>query len=216
MSSTTLQALPTAATSGRALAVQIARQMLRLVGAGWQAPQDSLNAADFLALAESFADLREELLGVWDQAFVSSATSDNGLLTEWERLLGLPIEPTSTDAARQARLLAYVRASVAGTPQAIKNSVEAYTGSCTIVETTADAVLASRSPVTEDTIRGVFRFAVVVPLLYAKSDAQVARISAIVNRMKPAHTSFSVVNAVGFYCDDSTTPSWTDTTALGT
>ena len=124
--------------------------------------------------------------------------------------LGAPLAPA------QARLLAYVRASVAGTPQAIESAVAAYAGSCTIVETTADAVLASRSPVTEDTIRGVFRFAVVVPVIYAKSDAQVARISAIVNRMKPAHTSFSVVNAVGFYCDDSTTPSWTDTTALGT
>lgn len=209
MAATSLQSLPTSSVDARAITVQIARMMLRMVGSGWQAPQDSLNAADFLAMATSYADLRAELLGVWDQAFVAYATSANGLLSEWEQLLLIPVDTTLSDAERQTRLLAFMRSAIEGTPQAIESAVSAYTGTCTVTETDSVTVAAS-----DPTGRGVFRFALVVPIGFVESASKNAQVRAIVTRMKPAHTDFTVTNAVGFKTDDSGTPSYTDLTAL--
>src|SRR5574343_1099861 len=123
------QALPTQSADLRAITVAIARQMLSSVVSGWQAPNGSDNAADALALAASFADLRAELFNVWAQAFVSSATRVNGLLSEWETLLAIPVNKPLSDADRQARLVAFMRSAIAGTPQDIESAVAAITGS---------------------------------------------------------------------------------------
>lgn len=205
------QSLPTTSTDGRDATVTMARMMLRLVGAGWQAPDGSNNAADALALAASFADLREELLNVWANELPAFATSDNGLLTEWEILLGLQPDRTSTDTVRQTRLLAFARATLAGTPDSIESAVAAYTGTAEVVETDSVTVWASDPTPTSETRRGVFQFAIVVDMAYAQY-AQV-EISAIVNRMKPAHTNFAITNqATGFLTDDPN--SLTDLTVL--
>lgn len=213
MGATSLQALPTAAVDPRPLVVQIARTMLRMIGSGWQAPQDSLNAADALAMATSYTDLRDELMNVWNQAFVAYATSDNGLLTEWEQLLALPVDTTLSDASRQTRLLAFMRSAIAGTPQAIESAVSAYTGTCTVNETIASVVWASDPLHLASTRRLVFLFAVVVPIGFGTSVPKNAQVRAIVDRMKPAHTAYNVTNQVGFYCDDP--DSLTDLTVLG-
>lgn len=207
------QSLPTTSADGRAVTVVLARMLLRLVGAGWQAGNGSNNAADALALAASFADLRAELLSVWDQIFPPFAISTNGLLTEWELLFGLQPARTSTDAIRQTRLLAFARATLAGTPDSIESAIAAYTGTCEVVETDSVTVWASDPTPTSETRRGVFQFAVVVDMAYA-TYAQ-AEIAAIVNRMKPAHTNFAITNqATGFLTDDPN--SLTDITVLTT
>ena len=64
MATVATQSLPTTSADLRAITVALARQMLAMVGAGWQAPNGSNNAADVLALAASLADLRAELLSV--------------------------------------------------------------------------------------------------------------------------------------------------------
>ena len=97
-----MQSLPTSSTTGRASTLAIARQMLRAVGAGWQAPQDSLNAADALALGASLDDARRELLTALDQAYASTVTE---MLDEWEQVYGLPVVSGLSTAARQARLV---------------------------------------------------------------------------------------------------------------
>ena len=213
MGATQLQSLPTTSVDLRVMSVQIARTMLSLVGVGWQAPQDSLVAADALALGSSYADLREELLHVWDQAFVAYATGNNGLLTEWEQVYGLPVDTTMSDASRQARLVAFARASISGTPQSIESAVAAYTGTCTVVESIASEVWATDPLHLPATRRLVFQFAVVVPIGFASNPTKAAQVRAIVDRMKPAHTNYNVTNHVGFFCDDA--DSLTDVTVLG-
>jgi uncharacterized protein YmfQ (DUF2313 family) len=214
MSALGTQPLPTQAVAGGAMTVQIARAMLALIGGGYAAPQDGLNAADYLALGSSFADLRASLLNVWGQEFVASATGVTGLLTQWEQTLGLPVDTTMTDADRQARLVAFVRSAISGTPQSIESAVAAVTTSCTVVETTASAVRASDPTPTADTPRGVFLFAVVVPIGFVQSVPKNALVASIVERMKPAHTDFTIANAVGFYCDGYL-DTYLDCTALG-
>lgn len=206
------QSLPTLSADGRSITVLIARQMLGLVGSGWQAPQDSNNASDALALASSFADLRAELLGVWDQIFVSSATGSNGLLSEWEALLAIPVDTTMSDALRQARLLAFMRSAIAGTPQGIESAVEAYTGSCTVEEVSAAEVAASNPP-TDPHPEQVFFFAVVVPLAIVQNAQKTAQVRAIIDRMKPAHTNYSITNLVGLKAE--TAASLVEITAIG-
>ncbi len=213
MSALALQSLPTTALSGGSAAVRIARTLLQLVGAGYQAPQDSLNAADFLALGSSFGDARAALLNVWNNEFVASATGATGLLSQWEATLGLPVDPTLSDADRQARLVAFVRSAIEGTPQAIESAVSAVTGSCTVNEAIASTVWAADPLGLPATRRLVFLFAVVVPIGFVQSTPKRALVASIVDRMKPAHTAYTIVNQVGFYTDSSS--SLTDCTALG-
>ncbi len=199
------QALPTTDTD----AGTVARRLLTLKGPAFQAPDGTLNAADALTMGAAMAVSRTMLLTQWAQAFVSDATY---MLGELERFYALPTRTGSTNAERQSRLLAFVRASSDGTPASIEAAVASLAGSCTVVETTARAVYAVDPSPTEATRRNVFRFAVVVPFSWAKSATTRAQIAAVVNRMKPAHTAFEVTNASGFLCDSAT--SLTDVTCL--
>ena len=90
------QSLPSASSD----AATLARQLLRLVGPGWQAPDGSNNAADALARGATLADSRQMLLDTALEAFASLATD---LLSEWEALLGTPADDTLPDADRRAR-----------------------------------------------------------------------------------------------------------------
>lgn len=199
------QALPSAATN----AGNIARRLLTLKGPAIQAPDGSLNAADALALGASLEDARSMLATARAQAFVCDATY---MLDELERLYGLTVDTGATTAARQARLLAFVRANAAGTPSSIEAAVATLTGSCSIVEYTATEVYATDPHPTAATRRGVFRFVVVVPTAYVENPAWNALISAVVNRMKPAHTTFTIADGTHLKYD---TASGYDVTALG-
>jgi hypothetical protein len=184
-----LQSLPTASTTGRAATLAIARQMLRVIGAGWQAPQGSLTAADALAFGASLDDARLMLIDLLNQAFANSVTS---MVGEWEAAYGLLPDASLTLAERQTRLLAFIRSSGAGTPQSIASAIDGFTGGGTsVVET----------PSTTVDPRAVFRFVVVVPLAILLNAAKRARIADMIERMKPAHTIGVTANAVGFYCD---------------
>lgn len=195
------QSLPSASSD----AATLARQILRLVGPGWQAPDGSNNAADALARGATLADSRQMLLDTALEAFPSLASD---LLSEWEALLGVPADDTLPDADRRARLAAYARAQLGGSPQAIAAAVASITATCSVAETTAARCAAALA-----SARDVFRFAVVVPVGFVQSVPKRARVAAIVDRMKPAHTTYTVANAVGFYCDGYAA-SYLDTTAL--
>ncbi len=194
-----IQSLPTSSTTGRASTLAIARQMLRAVGSGWQAPQGSLNAADALSLGASLDDARRVLLACLDEAYADTVTE---MLDEWETVYGLPVVAGLSTAERRARLVAYVRASFAGSPQGIERALEALTQSAvSINEGPPNGVY-------------VFLFAVVVSLGFVQVPEKAAQVRAIVDRMKPAHTNYSICNAIGFYCDGYL-DSYCDTTALG-
>lgn len=184
-----LQSLPTASATGRASTLAIARQALRVIGAGWQAPQGSLVAADALAFGASLDDARLMLIDLLGQAFPLSATS---MIAEWESAYGLLPDSSLTLAERQMRLLTFLRSTGAGSPQSIASAVDAFTGGGTsVVETPASAVH----------VRAVFQFVVVVPLAVLQNVAKRARIQDMLERMKPAHTRGVTANAVGFFCD---------------
>lgn len=199
------QALPSTATA----AGNVARRLLTLKGPAIQAPDGSLNAADALALGASLEDSRQVLATARLQAFVSDATY---MLDELETLYGLPLNPTASNATRQARLLAFVRASAAGTPSSIEAAVATLTGSCSITEFTAAEVYATDPHPTAATRRGVFRFVVVVPTSYVENPAWNSLITAVVNRMKPAHTTFTIATGASLKYD---TADGYDLTALG-
>jgi len=199
------QALPSTATA----AGNVARRLLTLKGPAIQAPDGSLNAADALALGASLEDARQMLATARAQAFVCDATY---MLDELERLYGLTVDTGATTAARQARLLTFVRANAAGIPASIEVAVATLTGACRVVEYTAREVYATDPSPTAETRRGVFRFAVVVPRAYAESAPWRTLIAAVVNRMKPAHTSFTVTAGEPLKYDQA---SGYDITALG-
>ncbi len=193
-----LQELPTAAANGKPSTVAIARQLARLVGAGWQAPQDSLNAADVLALAASLDDGRNELLEVLDQAFATTATS---LLAELETTYGLPNDASLSIPQRQDRLVAVLRSSISGSPQSIDAALAQFAPSA-VHECTAPATPTDR-----------YRFVVTVAGAFAfQPDLQ--RVRDVVDRMKPAYSSYTVANYFGFRCD-GVSNSFCDQTALG-
>lgn len=189
----------------------IARQLLRLLGPAVQAPDGSLNAADALALGAALRDARQTQLDSASQAFVDSATY---MLTELEQLYGVLVDETMTDAARQARLTAFVRTVIGASPQNIESAVAAYTGSATVRETSVAAALRSVVTPTADDYRKVFHFAVIVPLAIVSSPTAYAEAVAIVARMLPAHTSASIANATPFYVDGES-DSFVDYAALG-
>lgn len=207
MPSTFLQALPTRAATAGALA----RQLLRLIGPGRQAQDGSLNAADALAYGSALAAARATQLGALGEAFVDTATD---LLSEWEALLGIAVDTTLPVAARRARLLAFRRAATSGSPQSIEASVAAYAGSCSIVESSAVRVWRGDPFPVAAARRGVFRFTVVVPLGYVQSAAASAEVGRLVDRMKPAHTTYQIANAACFYTNGYL-DSLTNCTALG-
>lgn len=181
----TTQALPTATTA----AGTIARRILRLKGPAIQAPDGSLNAADALALGASLEASRQVIAAARAQTFVCDATY---MLSELESLYGLPVSPSLPTADRQARLLAFVRATISGTPASIESAVKALTGSCTVVEFTAAEVWASDPTPTAATRRGVFRFVVVVPVGWVENPSKRALVAQVVERMKPAHTGYTI------------------------
>lgn len=183
-----LQSLPTRdGTEG-----VIARQMLRLIGPAMQAPDGSLNAADALALAGALRDARQVQIDSASQAFPDAATY---MLTELETLYGVLVDETMTNAERQVRLAAFVRTVIGASPQNIESAVAAYTGSASVYEVGAtDAAAVDPSSLGP---RGVFHFAVVVPLAVVTNPTKRAQVEAIIDRMAPAHTNYAIVNAVG-------------------
>ena len=64
-----------------------------------------------------------------------------------------------------------------------------------VYETTAAVAAADPDP---DGARGVFAFAVIVPTAIVLNPTKRAQVAAIIDRMRPAHTSYSIVDAVGF------------------
>lgn len=184
-------------------ALYFARLLARAKGTAMPAGDGSLNHADNLAFGAALADAVDGLDAMLNQVFPDSATF---MLPELEQLYGLPVGTAMTTAQRQARLVARVRASAAGTPQSIVAALTPVTtawGVPTIVENAWSAVTAAP--------RNVFLFAVVLPGFLSTTPPP--EVVAVVEQMKPAHTDYNVTNQVGFLTDDP--DSLTDLTLLG-
>lgn len=168
------------------------RLWLKALGTAYQAANGSVNAADALALGGALAAGAATTRAIRDEMFADTATQ---LLAEWEASYGLAVREDLTAAQRQARLVAQIRASRAGTPAGILLAVRTLAPEATLTENTAAAV-ASTNP------RNVFRYAIAISAAHRADDDLVAQLGAVLDAMQPAHTDYTLTTRVGFRCDD--------------
>ena len=158
----------------------LARQLLRLLGPAYPAPDDSLNAADALNLGRAISDARDTTAASLGEAFPDTALS---LLSEWETMLGLPVSAGRlTTTQRRAALLARWRTRFSGSPNAILSALTPLNGGSppTLRETNALDCFANPPRV----------FAFTLKVTADVSDAAaLAPLRAVVDVMKPAHTA---------------------------
>jgi uncharacterized protein YmfQ (DUF2313 family) len=184
--------IPLAVPTEAGVAGDFARQLVRILGPAHNAPDGSLNAADFLALGGALADARATTLAALDEAFADSATQ---LLSELEAMYGLPVRPDLAVATRRTRLVAKVRAARAGAPNEVLRAVHALDPTATISENTPSDVPQEpdqATPPRAGAARLVFLWALWISDA-AFDDAETrAAIGAICTQMQPAHTDHSL------------------------
>jgi hypothetical protein len=155
----------------------IARRLGRLLGPAVQAPDDSQNAAELLALGSAFVGTVERLEQARDEAFPNTAEET---LSEWELALGLAIAATNDTASRRSLLLAVTSTRRGGTPQDLLALARSVVPSAALREYTATEAAASGSA------RNVFTLRVIVGSSYGDTEKQ-ARITALLRPALPAH-----------------------------
>lgn len=180
------QSLPT----DTGAAGDLARLFLRLVGPARQAPDDSVNADDALALGSSFAKARRVQLEAALDAFPGVAVNT---ISEWERAFGIETDENLTAADRNTVLAAHARTLLGGNDVSIESAVAVLTGYCDVRAWAASEQYAVHLSPTTATRRHVFRFAVYVPLTYVTTPRLASRVRVIVDKMRPSFQSYSIV-----------------------
>jgi len=184
--------------------LRTARQLGPLLGPAYSAPDGSTNAADFMAFGAILALQRAFGIANLGEAFPDSPTD---LLSEWERMLGLPDGSLiATDDARRTALLARWRTRFAGTPNAMITALTPLNGGAPVIRES----IASES---RANARRVFAFTFKV--IANPNDAPaIAPLLATVGVMKPAHTQVQFTNTQmgGFFCNSAS--SLTNNTVL--
>ncbi len=171
----------------------IARRILRNAGTSVNAPDTSSNAAEFLAFADAVADAYTDQTIATNQAFVDTATV---MLSEIEESYNLTVRTDLSNAQRQSRLLAKVRAARGGTPAVAIKTIGVYDPTVTIEENLAsDPFLGDPS--------GVFVWAAVITVAVFNDELALAAIRASIEQLKPVHTLGSPCTSVGFLCDSA-------------
>lgn len=177
------------------LAGALARKIAMAMGTAYNHADATVNSADALADADALVASRAQVVLAIAQAFVSNATV---LLDELEAEYGLPIRRDMTNAERQARLVAKVRASRRGSPRSIENALVPIAGTATVLENLLTAV-----PIAPDGIRrGQWHFGVLISAAKWADINIRAQALAIIEQMKPAYTTFALGVTSPFLCDD--------------
>lgn len=199
------QPLPT--TGDTEARVRLARQIGRLLGPWYSAPDGSRNAADLIAHAQEVDDTRTDLENAGLEAFINLTTY---LLSEYEGVYGITAIATTTEG-RRAALLARSRAGFVAHPVAIDDAIRDIAGTDTdIIETLYSEVTALPRNVHVIVIRmdpNVYG----IPPIYTQTFFDV---QTVVERMKPAHVQavYTGTQTTDFLTDD--TNSLTDNTVL--
>lgn len=168
----------------------LARQLARLVGPAVQAGDSTLAAQEYLALGGGLAVARQTTLDAIAEAFPQSARDT---LSEWERMLRVPIRPGATNADRRASITARLRAS-GGSPQRIKSAAETLSEvGVGIVEYTYTQVAANP--------RRVFRFTVSAGSALYNDEGRRAELEEVLQRVAPAHTTWGLASGGLFTFD---------------
>lgn len=201
------QPLPSKGTTEANL--RLARQIGRLLGPWFEAPDDTRNSADLIAAADAVGDESDTTEESGLEAFVNLTTY---LLTEYESIYGITAIATTTEG-RRAALLARSRAAFIASPVAIDDAIRDLAGVDTdVVETGYAEVTAAPSKVHTLVIRmdaSVYG----TPPVYTQTFFDVRT---VVERMKPAHVRvvYTGTQMTAFLCDDPN--SLTDNTVLRT
>ena len=179
--------LPTTAGSGP----DLARQLARLVGPAVQAGDGTVAAQEYLALGGGLATARQTTLDAISEAFPQTARDT---LSEWERMLRVPIRSGASTADRRAAILARLRAS-GGSPRRIKAACGALVPSGVgLTEYTVSQVTAHP--------RMVFRFAAVGVGATAYADTERrGELEDVLQRAAPAHTTWNLTSGGAFRFD---------------
>jgi hypothetical protein len=184
--------------------LRLARQCGSLLGPAYSAPDGSTNASDLLSFGAILALQRAFGIANLGEAFSNSTTD---LLSEWERMLGLPDGSLiATDDARRTALLARWRTRFAGTPNAMITALTPLNGGAPIIRES----VASES---RANARRVFAFTFKVTIDPNDAPA-IAPLAATIGVMKPAHTreQFTNMQMSGFFCNSAS--SLTNNTVL--
>jgi len=178
--------LPTASGPGP----DLARQLARLVGPAVQAGDSTVAAQEYLALGGGLATARQTTLDAISEAFPATARDT---LSEWERMLRVPIRSGASTADRRAAILARLRAS-GGSPRRIKAACAALVPpGVGLAEYTVSQVTANP--------RRVFRFVVAVGATAYADDATREELGDVLQRAAPAHTTWNLTNGGAFRFD---------------
>lgn len=180
------------APSDNTAAGKFARRLAKALGTAYQAADGTAVAQDLLVLGQALEDARATNQSALDQAFANSATD---LLPELEQEYGLTVDPTLTDADRQIRLTAKIRALVSSTPQDMLLSVQTYDPTAVMYETLATEAALDGDP------KLVYEFAIVISLSVFNDPRKNAEIKANIEIMKQAHTRCNLASGRGFFCD---------------
>jgi hypothetical protein len=185
-----LQVLPTEQSQ----AGDFARLLAIAVGPAYNAGPGTKTGADFLALGDALAGAYNTNLASLAECFADTAVQ---MLPEWEAMLGLQVRPDLTTAQRQTRLVAKIRAAFSGSPQDILTALRTVAPEVTITEILAADAISSGNPC------NVFKFIVFISTLHI-NDANISKqVIDILEQMKPAHTSYSIVSSRPFFLDIS-------------
>lgn len=177
--------------SGETLPDDFARELVSLLG--YNAPDGSNNADDARTIGTALADAYERLDDAGREAFVTLTTE---LLSEWESRLGLPVSPSLDGDTRRNALTAARRASAGNSIGRMRSALRVLDPVADVVRTRAVDAAATGVP------REVFRLSLRVSATTLANPTSLARITALVERMKPAHVRYSVTSVESFRTDD--------------
>lgn len=169
------QALPSTTGDG----ADFGRMLARLLGPAWQAPDASVNAAQFLAEGDAIAALADTLARSLSQCLASEATVSLG---EWERALYLPVDTLAETSDRSATVLGRVRGTLSGSPVDLLSAIKTVLVTAELRERTTTDAVALGLP------RIVFLMRIALGSSFADTELT-ERIRAVILAAKPAHSS---------------------------
>jgi hypothetical protein len=184
---------------------EYARRFARALGSAYQAPDGSANAQDALTWGEALLSAQGANKTALDQAFVDSATD---LLPYHEAQRGLSLETSLTDAERQDRLTAKVRANFSASPQDILAAVRVYDPTAQLYETLAEEAVAAGEP------RNVYQIGLTVNVSVYDDPRKFKELNALLRQMEQTGYRIYLASGRGFYTDGYL-GSRTDDTLLG-
>lgn len=174
---------------------EYARQLAQVLGTAYQPADGSFIADDLRTLGKGLYDADATLTRAINEAFPDTAVD---MLTEWETRLGLPVDTTLAVATRQANLLAKYRAVFGSSVQRMNAAIQTIDATAQLVEWSIMQIYANEPSAwiwAASTRRLVVQFNVTVSAATFDNPAVKARIAALVEQMKPAHTGYVIVTS---------------------